>query len=243
MSEQTLELIESEAQVSVITPMSMLDKAIVKGLSTEVIEKLMDLQERWEKNQGRKAFDNAMSNAKADIPIILKKKEVDFTSAKGRTNYQYEDLAGIAEVIDPILGKNGLSYRYRTTSIPNEPITVTCIISHRDGHSEENTLTAGRDDSGNKNSIQAIGSTVTYLQRYTLKAALGLASAKDNDAKDVGIETITSEQGIEIEELIKEVGADKDKFLKVGKLESIMDMRASDFEQAKSMLERKRVAK
>ena len=49
---------------------------------------------------------------------------------------------------------------------------MTCVVSHRLGHSEENTLTAGRDESGNKNNIQAVGSTITYLQRYTLKAAL-----------------------------------------------------------------------
>ena len=54
---------------------------------------------------------------------------------------------------------------------------MTCVLSHRDGHFEETTLTAGRDDSGKKNAIQQVGSTITYLQRYTLKAALGLAAA------------------------------------------------------------------
>src|SRR5262249_51399435 len=119
-----------------------------------------------------------------EIPTIRKNRQVGFESKKAgasRTDYRHEDLAEIARTIDPILSKHGLSYRWRTTSVPNEPVTVVCVVSHRDGYSEENTLCAGRDDSGNKNSIQAIGSTITYLQRYSLKAALGLAASNDDD--------------------------------------------------------------
>lgn len=164
-----------------ITPMSMLEKAVVSGSSIEIIERLMDLQERWDVKQARKAFDEAMANAKAEIPTIIKNRAVDFTSAKGRTNYRYEDLESVASAVSPVLSKYGLSYRFRATSNVNEPINVTCIISHRAGHFEEMTLCAGRDESGNKNSIQAIGSTLTYLQRMTLKAALGLAVSNDDD--------------------------------------------------------------
>jgi hypothetical protein len=155
--------------------------------NVERLNALLDVKERWDKNEARKAFDSAMASAKAEIPVITKDRVVDFTNKTGqRTYYQYEDLASIARAIDPILGKNGLSYRFRTTATPNEPVTVTCIVAHRDGHVEENTLCAGRDDSGNKNSIQAIGSTLTYLQRMTLKAALGLAAAADDDGSGAG---------------------------------------------------------
>ena len=168
------------------TPMSMLAMAVQRGMDPDTIARLLALQKEWEANQGRKAFDEAMAAAKAEIPVIHKNREVDFTSAKGRTNYRYEDLGEIARTVDPILAKYGLSYRFRTSSTPNEPVVVTCIVAHRDGHSEENTLCAGRDDSGNKNSIQAIGSTLTYLQRMTLKAALGLAASTDDDGRGAG---------------------------------------------------------
>ena len=169
-----------------VTPMQMLQIAVSQNADLEKLQKLMDLQERWEKNVARREFDAAMSSAKAEIPVILKNREVDFTSAKGRTNYRYEDLAEIARTVDPILAQHGLSYRFRTASPPNEPVSVTCIVAHRGGHSEENTLSAARDDSGNKNSIQAIGSTLTYLQRMTLKASLGLAASTDDDGGSAG---------------------------------------------------------
>ena len=63
---------------------------------------------------------------------------------------------------------------------------VTCRITHRDGHYEETSLFGPVDGSGNKNPIQAIGSAVTYLQRYTLKAAVGIAASQDDDAQEAG---------------------------------------------------------
>lgn len=173
-----------------VTPMRLLEIATQQGADIDKLGKLMDLQERWEKNTARKAFDAAVSAAKAEIPVISKNREVDFTSSKGRTNYRYEDFAEVARTLDPILSKHGLSYRFRTSSAANEPVTVTCILAHRDGHSEENSLSAGRDESGNKNSIQAIGSTITYLQRYALKAALGVAASVDDDAGSGGASTM-----------------------------------------------------
>lgn len=228
-------------QNTALTPMDMVGRAVASGASIEVVEKLMALHERWEANQGRKAFDEAMSAAKAEIPVIFKSREVDFTSAKGRTHYRYEDLAEIAKTINPILGKHGLSYRFRTTSPANEPVTVTCIVSHRQGYSEENTLSAGRDDSGNKNSIQAIGSTLTYLQRMTLKAALGLAASSDDDGKAAeAVETITDDQVNTLRDLIEEVGADLPKFCAYLRVEALADIRQSDFKRAVTALEAKR---
>ena len=171
--------------------MEILSNAVDGGADVATLEKLLDLQQRWERGEARKAFDAAMAQAKAEMPSIIKGREVDFTNSSGqRTNYRYEDLGSIAATINPILAKHGLSYRFRTASPPGQPIEVTCIISHRMGWSEENTLTAPRDDSGKKNAIQAIGSAVTYLQRYTLKAALGLAASYDDDGRATGASAV-----------------------------------------------------
>jgi len=235
--EQPVEPIQNTA----LTPMDMVGRAVASGASIEVVEKLMALHERWEANQGRKAFDEAMAAAKAEIPVIFKSREVDFTSTKGRTHYRYEDLAEIAKTINPILSKHGLSYRFRTTSPANEPVSVTCIVSHRLGYSEENSLSAGRDESGNKNSIQAIGSTLTYLQRMTLKAALGLAASSDDDGKAAeAVETITDDQVNTLRDLIEEVGADLPKFCAYLRVEALADLRQSDFKRAVVALEAKR---
>lgn len=224
---------------SPMTPMEMLGRAIQSGASMETLEKLMALQERWEANQGRRAFDEAMAAAKAEIPVIRKNRTVDFTSSKGRTHYRHEDLAEIAETVNPILGKYGLSYRFKTTNAPNEPIVVTCIISHEKGYFEETTLSGPRDESGNKNALQQVGSTLTYLQRMTLKAALGLAAAEDDDgAKSDGAPAvITAEQRNELQELIEQSGSDVPTFCEWAKIDSLPLLRADQFEKAKRAVE------
>ena len=182
--QQPTQLIEIEPKSSALTPMSMLEKAITSGATVEVMERLMGLQERWEATQARKAFDNAMADAKAEIPVIIKNQSVGYENknSSSKTSYMHEDMAQIARTIDPIIAKHGLSYRFRTTSEAARVI-VTCVVSHRDGHSEENSLSSGHDGSGGKNAIQGLGSALTYLQRYSLKAAFGLAAAADDDGR------------------------------------------------------------
>jgi ERF superfamily len=167
---------EAETLPAVVhaTPMTMLDRAVASGASIEVLEKLMGLQERFEANQARKAFDAAIADAKSQIPPIIR-------NATGHNAKRYADFAAIAAVIDPIIGQHGLNYRFRT--VQTDKIAVTCILSHKAGHSEETTLCGPADATGNKNAIQAIGSTLTYLQRYSLVQALGLAAAHDDDGK------------------------------------------------------------
>lgn len=227
------------APSTVLTPMAMIDKALANGSPVEVLEKLFSLQERYEANQARKDFNNAIADAKAEIKPIIKNRKVDFTSAKGRTNYEYEDLAQIASQVDPILSKHGLSYRHRSTQ-DGTKLSVTCIMSHRGGFSEETTLSADNDNSGNKNSIQAIGSTATFLQRYTLRLALGLATTKDDDARTVTVgDPITEEQLMQLIDLAESVGADREKFAEYMRVPTLADLPQSQFQRAMNRLKAK----
>jgi len=240
------EVVKMEAPAPVpaaLTPMDMIERAVTSGASVEALERLMALQERWEANQGRKAFDHAIAAAKAEIPPIIKNRTVDFTTQKGRTHYRHEDMAEIAKTVDPILSKHGLSYRYRTSQ-ERELVTVTCIVSHRDGYSEETTLSSASDQSGNKNHIQAVGSAATYLQRYTLKMALGLAASNDDDAKIAdAAKTIDADQFVTLRNLMDESGADEEKFLKFLGAQSFEELTLKQFGVAVSALRKKIAAK
>lgn len=240
-------LTPAPAPAVTITPMTMIDRALSSGAAPETLERLLALQERWEAGQARKAFDAAMATAKEELTPIITNRRVNFESkdrSKAATDYRFEDLAQIERQVAPILTKNGLSYRYRTEAEPEQPVRVTCIVAHRDGHSEQTSLAAGRDTSGNKNSIQAIGSTITYLQRYTLKAALGLAVSHDDDGK-VSEQTvedgpITDDQVKAIQKMADEVGADLARFCTYFKIDAVPDLPRSQFERAITSLEKKR---
>jgi hypothetical protein len=177
-------VVQREAPVPVaVTPMAMIQHAMQSGASMEQLEKLLDLQERWERNEARKAFVAAMAAFKADPPSILKSKQVNIP---GGAKFAHATLADVCDGVCAALGKHGLSHKWETSQT-DSGITVACIITHNMGHSERTVLTAAPDDSGKKNSIQQLASTVTYLERYTLMAATGLAARDmDDDGNGAG---------------------------------------------------------
>lgn len=210
-------------------PMTMVERAIAQGATIEVIEKVMAMQERYEANEARKAFNRAIAEFKKNPPEILKNTEVSFGS--GKTSYKYEDLADVFAAVDPALAAHGLWARYKMKS-EGPLITVTCVLGHNDGHSEEPaSLSAAPDTSGNKNAVQAIGSTASYLQRYTLKAALGMAAARDDDGRRSGAKVLTPEHVDKINELLlAEPGIVVEKFLEKAGAPSVSDIEEVKFD-------------
>jgi len=169
MSEK-LEVIEVKE-----SPTSLISQAIEKGLGVDQLSKLMDLQERYEANQARKRFFEAFTEFQS-YPLDLRK-------TKDGHNYKYTPLSEITRQVSPLLKKAGLSYRWEIQDTDKE-LKVTFLVSHIDGHTERTTMSASPDTSGSKNSIQARGSAVSYLQRYTMIGGLGLSTADiDSDGK------------------------------------------------------------
>lgn len=164
-----------------VTPMLLLQQAVAQGVDTDRLAALMDLQERWEKNEARKAFVVALNAFKANPPVIEKAKQVSFTTAKGKTEYKHATLDKVSAIIGAGLAKHGISHRWKVEQSEGGRIKVTCVLTHALGHSEEVPMESKADDSGGKNSIQAVGSAVTYLQRYTLLAASGMATTDQDD--------------------------------------------------------------
>lgn len=162
------------------TPADLLRHAMDTGADLEKLEKLMDLQQRWEAAEARKAFVSAMAKFKAEPIQIEKDTHVNYQSSKGQVSYWHASIGNVTALICAALAKHGFAHRWDTNQ-RGGAITVTCIITHEQGHSEVNELTAHADDSGGKNGIQAIASTVTYLQRYTLLAITGMATRDQDD--------------------------------------------------------------
>jgi len=171
------------AQVPANSPMGMMMAAVQQGIPLEQVEQMMNLHQRWEEREAEKSFNDAMAGFKAEAVEIIKRREVDFTSQKGRTNYKHAELSDVVQAVGPALSKHGFAWNWKTEQ-ENGLIRVTCILKHRQGHSDSVSLEASADQSGNKNSIQAIASTVTYLQRHTLKAITGV-SEKGEDTDGV----------------------------------------------------------
>lgn len=215
--------------------------AIQNKYQPEFIEKMMALQERFEKNEARKAYHKAMAAFKANPPKIDKDKAVSF--GQGKTSYTHASLANVTEKINMALSGHGLSASWKTEQT-NGTITVTCSITHELGHSESTSLTASPDTSGSKNAIQAVGSTISYLQRYTILALTGLATSDmDDDAVSAGtpIESINDQQYASLLDMINEVGAKEGLFCKFLKIDDLKNLPANRFDEAWKALEKKKI--
>lgn len=210
-----------------MTPMELVSYAIQSGQPIDIIREAIKLSKELKSDQALEAFDAAVADAKAEIGPAMKNKT-------GNNSKRYADFAAYAAVVDPIIGKHGLSYRFRTRQ--DGAIHVTCVLSHRAGHREETTLSGPADATGSKNAIQAIGSTLTYLQRYTLVQALGLAAAEDDDGKAAGegdaSDKITDEQVKTLLALIEEVDAVADKFCEIYQIDAVPHLPAKLFDDA-----------
>ena len=136
------------------------------------------MHQRYEAGEARKAYTAALADFKANPPSVVKGSSASFGA--GKASYDYATLDTVTGAVIPSLSAHGLSHHW-STSQEGGRVSVTCTLTHRDGHAESVTLSAPEDTSGSKNPIQAIGSTVTYLQRYTLLAITGLAAEGHDD--------------------------------------------------------------
>lgn len=225
-------------------PMHMLQSAIERGMSGEDLSKMMDLADRWEANQARKAYVRAMNAFKENPPVITKNKHVSFTTGRGTTEYDHATHDQVCEIIGKALSERGLTHRWSVDQ-DGERIKVTCILTHVDGHSESVSMQSGSDDSGGKNRIQAIASAVTYLQRYTLQAITGLGAKDrpDDDGAGAEIELVTPAQAADLRALAQEVGADMPKFLDYIGAASFEEIPAAKHKRAIAALNARRNAK
>lgn len=149
------------------------------------LQALLNVKQQWDAEEARKAFVVALNAFKANPPEVLKDKAVSY-GAGNKTAYKHAGLDRASEIIGAALAQHGISHRWDVEQNENK-IRVTCILTHTMGHSERVTMEATPDTSGSKNSIQAIGSTVSYLQRYTLFAASGVAPKNvDDDGRGGG---------------------------------------------------------
>jgi len=217
------EIVKSEPQ----SPMEMMKIAMAGGADLGQLEKMLTLQERWDANEAKKAYHLAMAEFKKQPPQINKDKTVKYSG----THYSHASLGNVTEKINAALGEHGLTSSWKTTQESNI-ITVTCSITHKMGHSESTALSSPPDNSGKKNPIQAMGSAISYLQRYTLLSLTGLATQdQDDDAQTADVAFIDDEQQNQIGEMMITSNVNQDHFLRYLKVESVEKIPSSMFKR------------
>ena len=189
-TEQAVAVIDHQPESGAL--MTLIERvALDPNFDVAKLQAMMDMKERWDATEARKAYVAAMAEFKANPPEILKRKQVTFElKSGGETSYKHAELADVTAAVIQPLAQAGFSHAWSTRQIDGGQIEVTCTLTHRLGHCESTTLKSASDQSGGKNNIQAIASTVTYLERYTLLMATGLATkGMDDDGRNANTAT------------------------------------------------------
>lgn len=204
-------------------------------VDVDKMERLLQMHERIVGRQAQAAYAADLAAMQPELPIIEERG-----NAAGRYKFAFwEDIVG---QITPVLSRHGFSLSFRTESA-SDSVTVTGVLAHRLGHSEQTKLTLPLDVSGNKNAVQALGSSTSYGKRYTAAALLNLRTGeRDDDGVSATEPYIDDEQLATLEALASEVGADVAKFCAYMKVGDLAELRASQYSRAVKALEAKRRA-
>lgn len=210
--------------------------ALNPNADIDKMERLLQMQERVFERNARAAYTEALAAMQQELPVINERGGIKNNTGKIQSTYAlWED---INEAIKPVLAKFGFALTFRTGE-DNSRITVTGILSHKDGHREETTMYLPTDTSGSKNAVQAIGSSTSYGKRYTAAALLNLTSrGEDNDAKGAMGELLSPKQLETVRDLITTTGANQIKFCKYMNVLAIEEIAAAQFEAAVAALNR-----
>lgn len=178
---QEAEVVETTAyerqQASVET---MITKAIDKGMDVATMKEILSMRTTLKAEWAKEQFDRAMADCQAAMPVIEKSKQArDEKNAKDL--YKYAPLDAIVKVAGPIIAQYGFSYSFKTENAPDK-VKVTCIVKHRDGHSEQSDMETTLATKTNIMSApQQIAATVTFNKRYAFTNAFGIITGGEDD--------------------------------------------------------------
>lgn len=141
------------------------------------LERLLDMQERILNRNAQQAFGAAMAEMQSEIPTIEKNGAI---VVNGQERSKYARFEDIMRVVKPVMQRHGFAVTFRTQTGDGQ-VKVTGVLMHRDGHREETDMTLPLDNSGSKNTVQAIGSSTAYGKRYVLCALLNIATGDEDD--------------------------------------------------------------
>jgi hypothetical protein len=170
--------IQQQHAIAATTPAELLRIAIDKNADLDRLEKLMQLQERWEAKQAKRSYDDAFASFKAEAVVVMKGRLRKDGPLRGTS---YAELHDVVDAVTPALSRHRLSSSWKVTKDEKDWIEVTCYLRHVDGHEESVSMGGPPDNGPAKNPVQARASTITYLERQTLKAACGVAEGGDDD--------------------------------------------------------------
>ncbi len=216
-------------------PLALLAVAVEKGIDANQIEKLVELQERFERNRAAEVFSEALTNFQAECPTVFKSRRAD---GGDKIQFAYASFDDVMRVAKPFLAKYRIAISF-TTEVLDREVKVICRI--RVGAHYEDKQFAVPIPAGKVNATQLAGQALSYCKRYCLCAALNIIVTDEDDDAASMVETISARQFSEMKDLIDRLAntdqaIDMARFLKFMGVTRIEDTTQANYAKAMDLL-------
>jgi hypothetical protein len=235
---------ENKTVAEVVSLDSLLERLATSNLDADRLDRILDVRERILAKQAETDFNSAMAAAQSEIGRVA----ADATNPQTRS--KYATYAALDRVLRPVYTKHGFALSFDEGEAPKEDwIRVLCHVSHRGGHTRTYKKDMPADGKGAKGGdvmtkTHAAGSAMSYGMRYLLKGIFNVAIGEDDDdGNAASAPVVTGKQADTLAKLIKDSGADVNKFLRHYKIQAIGDLPADRYDGAVKALKKKMAEK
>lgn len=189
-------------------PMAMVARALEKGIDGAMLQQFMDLADRYEANEARKAYAQDMVRCQKAMPAVVA------TSVNDQTDSVYPKVGVIIRAITPIYTKHGFSVSFgEGVAAKEEDMRIAARVLHKLGHYEDFFYDLPPDTTGpqgtvNKTMIHGKASSTTYGQGRLLRMIFNIGILEgDDDGNAAGGDVpgrISEEQALVLDSLVTE---------------------------------------
>jgi ERF superfamily len=204
------------------------------------LEALLRMQREIVAEDARLQFNRSFAALSAEITQIERRGVADMCVTGAYKFAKREDLDAM---LRPLMREHGFAVSFRPVPGSAGHLTIEGELMHVAGHSKTAELTLPPDIGPGRNSLQAMGSAISYAERYLTEMLLNVVRRdEDDDGASAADRLITDEQLTHISRLIHETKANVSAFLKrvVPRTERLADIRTCDFAKCVAALETKR---
>lgn len=201
------------------------------NFNAEAFREVVNLIREEKAGQAKSDFNAAFAAMQAVMEPAPKR-------GKGHNNKSYARYEDIDLVAKSAMNKHGLAINHTIHQDDNK-VKIRAVLRHIGGHEESAEIILPLDTSGNKNPVQAYGSTTAYGKRYTYAALIGISAEEVDDDGQAAGGVITEAQAKTIRDAIAFTQSDEAKFKKFFKIDDIARLPAARFEDAMGMLKDK----
>lgn len=226
------------AEVQKGSPAELIIQAVQNNADLDKLKGLMELQEKWEQMQAKKAYNEEMVLVHREIPLVGK------SLTNEQTHSSYASLDHIICKTKDIYTQHGFSVSfYEGETTKPEHIRICADVTHRAGHTQSYYYDVPMDGVGikgnaNMTKIHAKASSTSYGRRYLMCMIWNIPTGDDNDG-DAGVEYISEAQLSQIMDIVDNNNINKEKFLAYLKVGLLNQLPAAKFAMAMTALEAK----